>query len=153
MPTSPIVQLQLAIGVAAIALALWKGRLPERIAALVVLANLTAGLVLGEIEAPAEDLWLFGSDGVAAVILLLVTVRYGALWMGGAMFFYAAQFALYAAYMATGRERTDYLHAVINNINFSGAIFCLGAGAIAAWRRRVRQARSAAASSSPAPRR
>ena len=152
MPTSPIVQLQLAIGVIAIALALWKGGAPERLAALAVTVNLAAGIVSREVENRGVDLWSFANDGLTALALLLITLRWGSPWLGAIMLFYAAQFTLHAAYMATGRNPNDYLHAVVNNVIFTGTVLCLGAGAIAAWRRQVRQARSGAGSSSPAPR-
>lgn len=153
MPTSPIVQLQLALGVLAIALALWKGGAPERLAALAVVGNIAAGMIADAVEARGGALWTFANDGLTAFIMLAVILRWARPWLGAVMFFYAAQFTLHAAYMATGRDPNDYLHAVVNNIIFTGTILSLGAGAIAAWRGRVRQARSAAGSSSPARRR
>jgi hypothetical protein len=153
MPTSPIVQLQFALGVAAIVLALWKGRRPERLAALAVAGNIAAGMVADAVEARGGALWTFANDGLTAFIMLAVTLRWARPWLGAVMFFYAAQFALHAGYMATGRDPNDYLHALINNINFTGVILCLGAGAIAAWRGRVRPVRPSGAPSSRAPRR
>src|SRR4051794_25620842 len=86
--------------------AAWKGNLGERYAAAVVVANMAIGL---------SGQWLFGlgnvevirfcNDGLAAVILLIITMRYSALWMGGVMLFYAAQFSLHAFYLVTERSQ------------------------------------------------
>ena len=77
------------------------------------------------------------NDGLTALLLLGVTIRYGALWMGGVMLFFAAQFSLHSFYLVTERPH-DFLHALINNIDFSGIILCLIAGTVVAWRRRLR---------------
>jgi len=52
---------------------------------------------------------------------------------------------LHAYYMVTDRSDADYLHALINNVDFAGVIWCLIIGAAVAWRRRVREARASAA--------
>jgi hypothetical protein len=57
------------------------------------------------------------------------------------MLFFAAQFAMHSYYMVTERPTGDYLNALINNIDFSGIIWCLIIGTAVAWRRRVRLAR------------
>ena len=90
--------------------AIWKGGVAERAAAAVVIANVVIGLS-GKWLAPGlnEQIRLV-NDGLTALILLGITVRYGALWMGGAMLFYAAQFALHSFYLVTERP-TDYLYA------------------------------------------
>ena len=115
MPTSPIVQLQMAFAVAVVVFALWKGGAAERLTALVLLG---------------------------------ITVRYGALWMGGVMLFYAAQFGMHSYYMVLQRPTGDYLNALVNNINFMGITWCLVIGTAVAWRRRVKAARVRA---TPAP--
>lgn len=154
MPTSPIVQLQLAFAVCAVLFAAWKGGLAERLAAVVVVANIVAGMVMTEAKPASSDMLRFVNDGLSAFALLAITLRYAAPWMGVVMLFYASQFALHAAYIVVGRAETDYLHALINNLNFTGVTICLVAGVAVAWRRRVKARRqSAAASSSPAPRR
>jgi len=149
MPTSPIVQLQLAFAVCAVLFALWKGGVAERLAALVVAANLVVGMAPTGSEPASSDMLGFVNDGLSAFALLAITLRYGAPWMGVVMLFYASQFALHAAYMVVGRDETDYLHAVINNLNFTGVTVCLVVAAAAAWRRRIKARTSAARSSSP----
>ena len=124
--------------------AIWKGGVAERAAAAVVIANVVIGLS-GKWLAPGlnEQIRLV-NDGLTALILLGITVRYGALWMGGAMLFYAAQFALHSFYLVTERP-TDYLYALINNIDFTSIIWCLIIGTAVAWRKRARLARADAA--------
>jgi hypothetical protein len=154
MPTSPIVQLQLAFAVGVVLFALWKGGAAERLTALVVAANVAAGLVIDGFFESSTAVLRFVTDGVTAIALLPVAMRWASPWMGAVMLFYASQFSLHAYYELVERNQRDYLHAVINNINFSGVTLCLAAGAAAAWRRRVRTARrTAAGPSSPARRR
>ena len=131
--------------------ALWKGGQAERAAAVAVLVNVLIGQ-LGKFVAPSADSMIrLVNDGVTALVLLGITVRYGALWMGGVMLFYAAQFAMHSYYLVTQRQTGDYLNALINNINFSGINLCLIIGAAVAWHRRVRLARVAAATAASAP--
>ena len=44
---------------------------------------------------------------VLALGLLAVTLRYGSLWLGGAMLFYAAQFTLHSVYLVAGRSNKE----------------------------------------------
>jgi hypothetical protein len=135
--------------------ALWKGGAAERWSAAVVILNVVIGQS-GQLLAPqSDDVIRLVNDGLTAVVLLGITVRYGALWMGGVMLFYAAQFAMHSYYMVTERKTGDYMNALINNINFTGIIWCLIIGAAVAWRRRAKAARLSpvrVAPSSPAPR-
>ena len=124
MPTSPIVQLLILFGLAGIAFAGWKGGVAERIAAAVVATNLIVGVLFQAFLPDLEGTLRFVNDGMAAVALLFVTLRYGAPWMGGVMLFYALQFSLHSYYLVTGRSNADYLHAVLNNINFGSIIWC-----------------------------
>lgn len=120
--------------------ALWKGGAAERMAAGVIVANVVIGY-LGHWLAPdSEGLIRLGNDGLAALALLAITLRYGAPWMGGVMLFFAAQFSLHSYYLVTGRPDDDYLHALINNIDWSGIIWCLIIGTAVAWRARARAA-------------
>lgn len=142
MPTSPIVLLQMAIAVGGISFALWKGDGAERAAGCVVAANLAIGLLVSAFLAQHEASLGFALDGSTAFALLALTLRYGALWMGVMMLLYAGQFSLHAYYLATGRDQADYLHAVINNINFSAIIWCLIIATALTWRRRAKARRS-----------
>lgn len=123
--------------------ALWKGGAAERMAAAVVAANVVIGL-LGQWAAPDSGAIIrLCNDGLAAAALLVITIRFGALWTGGVMLFYAAQFSLHSYYLVT-EQQPDYLYALVNNINWSGIIWCLIIGTGVAWRQRSRRAVGAA---------
>src|SRR4051794_40104565 len=99
MPNSPIVQSLILFGIAGVLFALWKGQRPERLAAIIVIANLTLGFVAKSVLPDAEGLFRLANDGVAALALLIVTLRYAVPWMGAVMLFYAAQFGLHSYYL------------------------------------------------------
>ena len=125
--------------------AFWKGGAAERAAAAAVTVNLLIGQI-GHALAPELNSQIrLVNDGLAALILLVVAVRYATLWMGAVMLFYAAQFSMHAVYLVLERKGGDYLHALINNLDFIGINLCLVAGVIAAWRNRVRARRASAA--------
>jgi hypothetical protein len=124
--------------------ALWKGGAAERSAALVVFANVIIGSADRWLGPEAREILRLCNDGLAALALLGVTVRYGAPWMGGVMFFFAAQFALHSYMMVTERA-PDYTYALVNNLNWTGITWCLIIGAAVAWRRRHRAVRLAEA--------
>ncbi|HEY3950258.1 hypothetical protein [Phenylobacterium sp.] len=129
---------------AGVLFAAWKGGPAERLGAAVVVLNIIIGFASYRLTPEWVGIIRFFNDGLAAVVMLGVTVIYGALWMGGVMLFYAAQFSLHAYYFVTDRPDSDRLHAIINNVDFSGIVWCLIIGAAVAWRRRVRIARAAA---------
>jgi hypothetical protein len=152
MPTGILIDVFSVLGAL---FALWKGGPAERSAALIVIANVAVGQT-GNLLAPSADSIIrLVNDGVTALVLLGVTLRWGAPWMGGMMLFYAAQFAMHSYYLVTERPTHDYFYALINNLNFSGIIWCLIIGTAVAWRRRAKAAKArataAAAPSSPAP--
>lgn len=125
--------------------ALWKGGPAERMSASVVILNVAIGQS-GQYLAPqSDDVIRLVNDGLTALILLGITVRYGAPWMGGVMLFFAAQFAMHSFYLVTDRPPGDYFNALVNNLNFTGIIWCLIIGTAVAWRRRVRLAQAAKA--------
>jgi hypothetical protein len=123
--------------------ALWKGGRAERLAAVIVIANVVVGQMDAFLGPSGDSVLRLVNDGVTALILLGVTVRYGALWMGGVMLFYAAQFAMHSYYLVTQRPTGDYLNALINNVNFIGINVCLIIGTAVAWHHRARTARRA----------
>jgi hypothetical protein len=49
------------------------------------------------------------------------------------------------AYYLVLERRSDYLHALINNLDFIGINLCLVIGTIVGWRTRLRGARAASA--------
>ena len=145
MPTSPIAQLLILFVVCGVLFAGWKGGVAERLAAMVVSVNLILGLAVAQLLPQAEGTMRFVNDGLAAVALLAITLRYGAPWMGGAMLFYAAQFSLHSYYLVMARSPDDRLHAIVNNVNFIGIVWCLIIGTVVTWRRRRRRVRAQAA--------
>jgi hypothetical protein len=130
-----------------------KGGRAERASAIAVGVNILVGQ-LGAYIAPSFDGQLrLVNDGLTALVLLGVTVRYGALWMGGVMLFFAVQFAMHSFYIVTLKQ-ADYLGALINNIDYLGIVSCLIIGTIVAWVSRIKARRAnlaRAAALSPAP--
>lgn len=112
--------------------ALWRGGPPERIGAgLVLLIALIGG---GVNQLPTETSRQIGhltADGVLALGFLAVAVRYGSLWLGGAMLFQAAQFSLHAFFFVTQKPQNSF-YGVVNNVNLFGVLICLLVGALAA---------------------
>ena len=142
MPNTPIVQFFLVLGISTCLLAFWKGGRAERIAAGLILGNIVLTVVGDSLFSRTyQPIIQQSSDGITALVLLVLTVSYGSLWLGGAMLLYAAQFTLHSYYLVTGRP-TDNFHAAMNNLDFLGVLLCLGIGAAASWRRRARVATS-----------
>ncbi|THD62416.1 hypothetical protein [Phenylobacterium sp.] len=136
----PIFFAELALVFGGCIFSFWKGGFPERIGGGVVLANTLLMLLLGASMAsglgPVVELVV---DGLTAVALLAVVLVFGSLWLGGAMLLYAVQFTLHAFYFVTERA-PDKLHAIVNNVDFTGIIWCLVIGTAVAWRRRIKSA-------------
>jgi hypothetical protein len=129
--------------------ALTKGGIAERWVAGVVIFNVIVGQASGWLAPGDTDgIIRLVNDGLAALLLLVITIRYGALWMGGVMLFFAAQFTLHSFYLVTERPH-DYYEALINNIDWSGIIWCMIIGTAVAWRARLRQRAGAAATPAP----
>ena len=125
--------LMVGFGLASCAFALVKGGAAERIGAAIILANLMA-------TAANESLLhdqrvLLSIDGVTAVALLPLTLRYGSVWLGAVMLLYGAQFGLHAFYFVLERPK-DPLHVAINNANFFAIVVCLAAGTAMSLNRR-----------------
>jgi hypothetical protein len=130
---------------AAAAFAVWKGGPAERLAAVVIILNIAVSDTGAALSPDNISLIRLVDDGLTALIMLAITVRFSALWMGGMMLFFAAQFSLHSFYLVTERPPHDNLHAWINNIDFNATVWCLIIGTAVAWRRRVRLAKVAAA--------
>lgn len=144
MPTSPIVQLLVSLGILACLLSMWKGGMPERIGATLVLLSIAFSLVGAMLL--GKDAFLFGQmigDAIVALGLLALTLRYGSPWLGLAMLLYAAQFSLHSFYFVTNRPN-DIFHAIMNNVNFMGVILCVVLGTVTAVLRRGKIRRAAA---------
>jgi hypothetical protein len=150
MPNIPVGLLIDIFAVIGAAFALWKGGPAERMAAIVVVANVAIGEFSKAMIPAGDNVIRLINDGLTAIVLLGITLRFGALWMGGMMLFYAAQFAMHSYYLVTERRIGDYMYALTNNINFSGIIWCLIIGTVVAWRGRLRRARAAKAAADAA---
>jgi hypothetical protein len=82
---------------------------------------------------------LLVADGLMALGFLALALRFGSLWLGGALLFQAAQFSLHAFYLVTGRP-LDLIHAVANNLDTYGVAACIAVGALTARRPQAREA-------------
>lgn len=122
----------------AAAFAFWKGGRPERLVAAVIVINVIVGN-LGQalIDPAADELFRLCNDGVAAGAILAITIRYGAVWMGAVMLFYAVLFALHSYYLVLERDR-DIIYAWVNNTTWQAMIWSLIIGTAVAWRARTR---------------
>jgi hypothetical protein len=148
-----------AITVAVCLLALWKGGPPERFGSGLILAIMVLQRIISAALSsstghfpPVDPVIRLIGDGVTAVGLLAISLRYASLWLGGAMLLYAAQFTLHSYYFVTHRPN-DNFHAAVNNLDFVGITLCLAIGTVVSWRRRVvanRAAAKAAAASAAA---
>ncbi len=122
-------------------LAFWKGGPAERWGAGLILIF----ALLWEVTRFLSDEWkpiaqLVG-DGLTAVGLLAIAVRYASLWLGGALLFQAAQFSLHPFYFVTHRPQ-DSLHIIINNTNLFAILACLIIGSLMTWRERKKAERA-----------
>ncbi|HEX7887595.1 MAG TPA: hypothetical protein VF474_16600 [Phenylobacterium sp.] len=125
----------------------------ERYAAGVIILNMALGYGVRATFPEAASSFKLVNDGLAASALLVLAVRYAAPWLGGAMLFYAAQFALHSYFLVLNLPASAS-RAHINNLNFAGITCCLVAGTVVTWRRRARAGRASAATAvalSPAP--
>jgi hypothetical protein len=110
-----------------------RGGAAERMGAGAILANLLAGMANESLF--HSQLVTLCVDGLTAVALLPIVIRYASLWVGAVMLLYAAQFALHAFYFVEERPR-DVLHAILNNTNFFAVGLCLAGGTAVTWMRR-----------------
>ena len=110
-----------------------KGGTPERIGAVVVIANTLAYMVSETLL--HNQIVNLTVDGLTALVLLAVAVRYASFWQGAVMLLYAMQFGLHAFYFVLERPR-DNFHVIVNNGIFFAVCTCLATGTAIAWRRR-----------------
>ncbi|HET6972157.1 MAG TPA: hypothetical protein VFH92_13605 [Phenylobacterium sp.] len=126
---------QLTFSVVTYLAAFVKGGSAERVGAAIILGNLIAGMAN---EAFLHDQMVtLAIDGITAVALLPVTLRYVSFWLGAVMILYALQFALHAYYVVMELHR-DVVHVVLNNVDFFAINLCLALGVGLAWSRRRR---------------
>jgi hypothetical protein len=146
---SPLFLIQNGLTVAACILAIVKGGPAERIGAPIILVNLLAGPMVRALmpgEGAAVGVML---DGLTALALLFVTVRYASLWLGAVMLLYGAQFTLHSFYFVQ-QKPIDLFYIVTNNINFGLISLSLLVGAVFTWWRNSKARRQAPARARPA---
>ncbi|MFL5296357.1 MAG: hypothetical protein ACJ798_08245 [Phenylobacterium sp.] len=139
---APIVLLLICLSLGICALALWQGEMPERVAAGLLIVSVVLTTVLSKFGIPNFPLVELVTDAVAAVGFLVLTLRYGNLWLGATMLFCAAQFSLHSFYLVTERPH-DLFHAIVNNVDVMGIVLSMAIGTALAVRRRFAQRRSA----------
>ena len=121
----------------AVALLAWfRGGLPERYGALVLVGAGLAVLVSHILLPPrGAGLALLAIDAFMAVGFLALAIRYASLWIGAAMLLQAGQFSLHAWYLVSGMDR-DRFYAIANNLVTIGILVCILVGTLISWRRR-----------------
>ncbi|HEY8573786.1 hypothetical protein [Phenylobacterium sp.] len=122
MPVEPLLAALILFGVSACVFALIRGGKDERIGAAVILANLVAALI-NELLGQAQIGTLL-IDGITALILLGVAVRFASAWLGAVMLLYGLQFTLQAYYLVMDRAR-DVLSVRLNNLDFFLVCLCV----------------------------
>ena len=118
--------------------AIWKGGPAERRGALVILCIVIVqrlGLALASDDYSSAI--MLAGDALTAVGLLLLTIRYASLWLGGCMICYAATFVLHAFYIVTERPEGGMAWIWVNDICFAAIHICLVLGTAMSWRRRM----------------
>jgi hypothetical protein len=129
-------------------MAFWRGGAAERWGAAIIMGNQLLTLVVMVMEratpGPMNLLVQLSLDGLTAIALLIILLRFGQLWLGVAMLLYAAQFTLQSIYLVAELKK-DALHVILNNANFVAIHLSLAAGTALAWRRRERAPLAAAA--------
>jgi hypothetical protein len=119
-------------------LALVKGDAPERLGAALIILNLAVGFAnQAMFQGDGLRVAALCNDGITALILLGLTLRYASLWLGVVMLLYALLFALHAYYLVLER-RSDLIYLLVSDIDFAGVNLALLAGTLMAWTRRRR---------------
>jgi len=135
------------------ALAFWRGGAAERWGAAIVAGNQILTMIFAYVvgqksQGPIGLMVQMTLDGAAAGALLFVLLRFGRPWLGVAMLLYAAQFALHSVYLV-GEIKKNYLHVLLNNLNFVAIHLSLLVGTVQHWSRQAKAARSAAGAPAP----
>ena len=119
----------------------WKGDAAVRYAGLTHLAVEVAQFIIHPRfgDTGAESIVL-AVDFISSVVLLLLAVRFAALWLGATMMLQSALFSLHAYYLVMELPQ-DRVHAWINNTCDWGIITCIVTGLVTGARRRKALAR------------
>jgi hypothetical protein len=118
----------------------WKGSAPERLGGSLIFATCVVGTTTQLVLGAASPVYIsLALDGILALGLLALTIRYAALWLGVAMLLQSAAFALHA--QALNGEESDVSRYVsfVNLLSLAILAALLFATA-ASWIKRVRTA-------------
>ena len=123
------------------AFAAFKGGQPERWGAALIVAGWIGTLVTWELTRPAIPVTPFlAFDGLLAVGLLVVAVRYSSLWLGAAMLCEAVQFTAHALRLSdnarVSRHGPDIYVIVINAASYLVLLVLIGGTCATIARRR-----------------
>lgn len=112
MFTSVYSQVALVLLVLSCGFAIWKGDTPERAGAVLIAVTWALTLVASSVTHSYLPATAFlASDGLMALGLLVLAVRFSNWWMGAAMLLQAVVLALHAAYFAA--EKTDLSRRIL----------------------------------------
>src|SRR5688572_16292250 len=101
-------------------LALKMGGPAERIGMLLMIAvAVIGGVIEATLSGSVRGVAHLVNDAVLAIGFLAVALRYGNLWLGGAMLLQAVQFSLHAYYYVVNLPR-GVLYAIVNNADSIG---------------------------------
>lgn len=118
--------------------AFWRGGSAERWGAAIIMGNqlltLLAVVVTRTLHGPLNLFLQLTLDGVTAIALLLIVLKFGRAWLGVAMLLYAGQFTLQSVYLVAELKK-DALHVLINNLNFVAIHLSLAVGTAQHWLR------------------
>ncbi|MBE7218185.1 MAG: hypothetical protein INR64_06925 [Caulobacteraceae bacterium] len=134
-----------ATAIVVFAVALWKGGLPERIGAAMMIAE---WLLEETIDRLAAGTWVATTptvfcDFLLACGLLAIAIRFGKLWLGVSMILQGVTLAMHA--LALGDDAPGYnLYVAVLNVTTSLLLMSLLSGSITAWVRRAARRRSLA---------
>jgi hypothetical protein len=102
-------QVALGLLVLSCGFAIWKGGIAERASALLILATWLFTLLASSITRSYLPATAFlASDGMLAMGLLILAVRFSNLWLGAAMLLQAVALALHAGYFAAEKADLSY---------------------------------------------
>jgi ABC-type spermidine/putrescine transport system permease subunit I len=123
--------------------AIWKGGLAERAGAVMILAMWVVTLIASaETQSYLPATAFLVSDGVLAVGLLILAIRFSSLWMGVAMLLQALSLSFHAAYFAADQteisKKVLHFYVLGKNLSSLAMLLVIVIGTIASWRRRAR---------------
>ena len=123
--------------------AIWKGGLAERAGAVMSLAMWIVTLIASaETQSYLPATAFLISDGVLAIGLLVLAIRYSSLWMGVAMLLQALSLSFHAAYFAADQaeisKKVLHFYVLGKNLSSLAMLLVIVIGTLVSWRKRAR---------------